>query len=248
MEGEIMLLQQAIAYISRKRTRNLVLFLILLLILSCLYFCFSLMQVGGRLEDHIKQSAGTSFALTSKQGDTPFALKEAEKVQQLAGVGSMVPQYESPVRILGKEAVTGQQSVERDDLGQEAKQALGAVFTQKTDHHLDFRSSSFQLVQGKHLSDKDRGQILIHQELAKKNKLKVGDSLTLSSFQMGETPAKEQTFKIVGIFSGKKQEKFTGMTSDLSENQVYLPYEDATKLLRSQSARSDPGHLWRQRS
>ena len=226
-----MLLQQAIAYISRKRTRNLVLFLILLLILSCLYFCFSLMQVGERLEDHIKQSAGTSFALTSKQGATPFALKEAEKVQQLAGVGSMVPQYESPVRILGKEAVTGQQSVERDDLGQEAKQALGAVFTQKTDQHLDFRSSSFQLVQGKHLSDKARGQILIHQELAKKNKLKVGDSLTLSSFQMGETPAKEQTFKIIGIFSGKKQEKFTGMTSDLSENQVYLPYEDATKLL-----------------
>ena len=226
-----MLLQQAIAYISRKRTRNLVLFLILLLILSCLYFCFSLMQVGERLEDHIKQSAGTSFALTSKQGATPFALKEAEKVQQLSGIGSMVPQYESPVRILGKEAVTGQQSVERDDLGQEAKQALGAVFTQKTGQHLDFRSGSFQLVQGKHLSDKARGQILIHQELAKKNKLKVGDSLTLSSFQMGETPAKEQTFKIVGIFSGKKQEKFTGMTSDLSENQVYLPYEDATKLL-----------------
>ena len=226
-----MLLQQAIAYISRKRTRNLVLFLILLLILSCLYFCFSLMQVGERLEDHIKQSAGTSFALTSKQGATPFALKEAKKVQQLAGVGAMVPQYESPVRILGKEAVTGQQSVERDDLGQEAKQALGAVFTQKTDQHLDFRSGSFQLVQGKHLSDKARGQILIHQELAKKNKLKVGDSLTLSSFQMGETPAKEQIFKIVGIFSGKKQEKFTGMTSDLSENQVYLSYEDATKLL-----------------
>ena len=226
-----MLLQQAIAYISRKRTRNLVLFLILLLILSCLYFCFSLMQVGGMLEDHIKQSAGTSFALTSKQGATPFALKEAEKVKELSEVGDMVPQYESPVRILGKEAVTGQQSVERDDLGQEAKQALGAVFTQKTDQHLDFRSGSFQLVQGKHLSEKARGQILIHQELAKKNNLKVGDSLTLSSFQMGETPAKEQTFKIVGIFSGKKQEKFTGMTSDLSENQVYLSYEDATKLL-----------------
>ena len=227
-----MLLQQAIAYISRKRTRNLVLFLILLLILSCLYFCFSLMQVGGMLEDHIKQSAGTSFALTSKQGATPFALKEAEKVKELSEVGDMVPQYESPVRILGKEAVTGQQSVERDDLGQEAKQALGAVFTQKTDQHLDFRSGSFQLVQGKHLSEKARGQILIHQELAKKNNLKVGDSLTLSSFQMEETPAKEQTFKIVGIFSGKKQEKFTGMTSDWSENQVYLPYEDATKLLR----------------
>ena len=134
----------------------------------------------------------------------------------------MVPQYESPVRILGKEAVTGQQSVERDDLGQEAKQALGCLYPEDRPAP-GFPGSSFQLVQGKHLSDKARGQILIHQELAKKNKLKVGDSLTLSSFQMGETPAKEQTFKIIGIFSGKKQEKFTGMTSDLSENQVYLP-------------------------
>ena len=96
------LLQQAIAYISRKRTRNLVLFLILFLILSCLYFCFSLMQVGGRLEDHIKQSAGTSFALTSKQGNAPFALKEAKKVQQLAGVGSLVPKYETPLPIHDK--------------------------------------------------------------------------------------------------------------------------------------------------
>ena len=52
-------------------------------------------------------------------------------MQQLAGVGSMVPQYESPVRILGKEAVTGkQQSVERDDLGQEL-QALGAVLPRR---------------------------------------------------------------------------------------------------------------------
>ena len=67
-----MLLQQAIAYISRKRTRNLVLFLILPLDPLLLVFLFSLMQVGERLEDHIKQSAGTSFALTSKQGATPL--------------------------------------------------------------------------------------------------------------------------------------------------------------------------------
>mgnify|MGYP007132865049 CR=1 FL=1 len=40
MEGEFMLLQQAIAIFLEKRTRNLVLFLILLLILSCLYSVF----------------------------------------------------------------------------------------------------------------------------------------------------------------------------------------------------------------
>ena len=75
-----MLLQQAIAYISRKRTRNLVLFLISALNPLLLVFLFftdaSRRKAGGSYQ----QSAGTSFALTSKQGDKPFSLKEAEKV------------------------------------------------------------------------------------------------------------------------------------------------------------------------
>ena len=153
------------------------------------------MQVGERLEDHIKQSAGTSFALTSKQGATPFALKEAEKVQQLAGVGVMVPQYESPVRILGKEAVTGQQSVEQRRFGAGSQASARRCLYPEDRPAPGFPGSSFQLVQGKHLSDKARGQILIHQELAKKNKLKVGDSLTLSSFQMGRLPPKSKPLK-----------------------------------------------------
>ena len=39
------------------------------------------------------------------------------------------------------------------------------------------------------------------------------------------------TFDIVGIFSGKKEETFTGMSSDLSENQIFLHYDDNSQLL-----------------
>ncbi len=113
-----------------------------------------------------------------------------------------------------------------------SQEALGAVFTQKTDQHLDFRSSSFQLARQITLFDKARGQILIHEELAKKNKLKVGDSLTLSSSQM-ETPAKEQTFKIVGIFQVRNRVLLMTL---LIWEENRLPYEvDATKLLVSVS-------------
>lgn len=74
----MVLLQQAVAYIFRKKTRNIILFLILFLILSCLYFCFSLMQVGGGMKAQIRKSSGASFALVSKERGSAFSWKEAK--------------------------------------------------------------------------------------------------------------------------------------------------------------------------
>lgn len=106
---------------------------------------------------------------------------------------------------------------------------MGATFTKETGQSVDFRSGAFQLIKGKHISAKR--QIMIHESLARKNKLSVGDKLTLSNFQMTESGAREMTFDIVGIFSGKKEETFTGMSSDLSENQIFLHYDDNSQLL-----------------
>ena len=75
----MVLLQQAVAYIFRKKTRNFILFLILFLILSCLYFCFSLMQVGGGMEAQIRKSSGASFDLVKKEG-VPFPGKRGQRL------------------------------------------------------------------------------------------------------------------------------------------------------------------------
>ena len=225
----MVLLQQATAYIFRKKTRNFILFLILFLILSCLYFCFSLMQVGGGMEAQIRKSGGASFSLVSKERGSAFSWKEGEKISHLPDVMSTIPQYVSPVRLIDKKVVTGKQTVERDDLDNKDNQALGATFTKETAQSVDFRSGAFQLIKGKHISAKR--QIMIHESLARKNKLSVGDKLTLSNFQVTENGAKKMTFDIVGIFSGKKEETFTGMSSDLSENQIFLHYDDASQLL-----------------
>ena len=225
----MVLLQQATAYIFRKKTRNFILFLILFLILSCLYFCFSLMQVGGGMKAQIRKSSGASFTLVSKERGSAFSWKEGEKISHLSDVMTTIPEYISPVRLIDKKVVTGKQTVKRDDLDNEANQALGATFTKETGQSVDFRSGAFQLIKGKHISAKR--QIMIHESLARKNKLSVGDKLTLSNFQMTESGAREMTFDIVGIFSGKKEETFTGMSSDLSENQIFLHYDDNSQLL-----------------
>ena len=93
--------------------------------------------------------------------------------------------------------------MKRDDLDNEANQALGATFTKGTGQSVDFRSGAFQLLKGKHLSAK--GQIMIHESLARKNKLSVGDKLTLSNFQVTENRAKKMSFDIVGIFLARRR-------------------------------------------
>lgn len=191
----MVLLQQAVAYIFRKKTRNFILFLILFLILSCLYFCFSLMQVGGGMEAQIRKSSGASFDLVSKERGSAFSWKEGAKISHLSDVISTIPQYVSPVRLIDKKVVTGKQTVERDDLDNKDNQALGATFTKETAQSVDFRSGAFQLLKGKYISAK--GQIMIHESLARKNKLSVGDKLTLSNFQVTENGAKKMTF---GLF------------------------------------------------
>lgn len=42
---------------------------------------------------------------------------------------------------------------------------------------------------------------------------------------------KKSNFKIVGIFSGKKQEKYTGLSSDFSENTVFIDYTTSQEAL-----------------
>ena len=41
----------------------------------------------------------------------------------------------------------------------------------------------------------------------------------------------EYEFEIIGIFTGKKQEKYTGLSSDFSENMVFVDYESSQKAL-----------------
>lgn len=70
---------------------------------------------------------------------------------------------------------------------------------------------------------------MIHEELAKKNGLSLNDKIRLDAGQSESGKGQTVEFEIVGIFSGKKQEKFTGMSSDFSEI-MSLPTMKAVKV------------------
>ncbi|OYL06929.1 hypothetical protein AK86_08935 [Streptococcus pneumoniae B1599] len=66
--------------------------------------------------------------------------------------------------------------------------------------------------------------------MAKKNGLSLHDKLRLDAGQSEAGKGQTVEFEIVGIFSGKKQEKFTGLSSDFSEKPVFTDYESSQSL------------------
>jgi len=68
-----------------------------------------------------------------------------------------------------------------------------------------------------------------------KNQLNLGDTITLDVIQQETGEKKKVNYEIVGIFSGKKQETYTGLTSDYSENTVFTDYESIRQAFSSGS-------------
>lgn len=127
---------------------------------------------------------------------------------------SSVYEYDFVSKLEDAKAVSIKQGVTLDSLPEEYKYVVSVVGTNNTSKNVLFRSGVFTLISGKNINSKDRNSILIHLDLAKKNHLKVGGTICLNS----------HTFTIKGIFEGKKHETYKGLSSDLSENTVFLDY------------------------
>ena len=118
--------------------------------------------------------------------------------------------------------------IERDDMPEEFRNIFSIEATNNTGKENLFNSGVFTLIKGRHIEKDDREKIIIHEELAQKNNLELNDKIRLELFDLNNNEIKtEYEYEIIGIFSGKKQEKYTGMTSDFSENMVFIDYESS---------------------
>ena len=219
------MIKNAIAYVTRKRNRTLIVFVILALVLSFLYSCLSVMKSSNKLEETLYRSSNSSLSLT-KNGDGYFELDQVRDLKKIGEIEELLPLYDGLAKPANIGLVEGRQQVERYDIPDEFKNLLALEATSNTSRNILFTSGVFQLQRGRHIGINDRGKILIHEDLAKKNSLKVNDIIGLELIEASkERSDLKYNFRIAGIFSGKKQEKYTGLSSDFSENMVFVDYE-----------------------
>ena len=225
------MLKNAIAYILRKRNRTIIVFIILTVVLSCLYSCLNITKSTSNLEKNLYKISNTSLSITKNNGDT-FETNQFKELDNIKEIKEIITVYDGLARTTNIKVVDGTQLIERDDFSGEYKNMLSVEATNNSEKNNLFSSGVFTIIKGRHINNDDRGKILIHKELAEKNKLNLNDKIKLELIDFNNSKKKmEYEFEIIGIFTGKKQEKYTGLSSDFSENMVFVDYESSQKAL-----------------
>lgn len=218
------MIKNAVAYVFRKRTRTALIFLILTLILAVVYAGFSIMKTSEKMTGAINGVNDLGLKIRTLKSET-FDAEGFESVGQELGA-EKIYQYEGVAELKNGKVVTGEQVVMREDLPGYLGNTVMLQAISNVGNDPLFRSEVFKLIEGKNIAREEAGKVLVHEALAKKNQWKVGDKVVLKV--LGE----EKTLELLiqGIFSGKKQEKYTGMSSDFSENMMFTDYATMTQI------------------
>ena len=244
--------RNAIAYVTRRRYRTLIIFSILTLVLACIHVCLNIIISSDSMEKSLYKASNSSLSIVRKGDQGTFEVKNFADLKRAKEVSEVIPKYEGVAALEGSSVILGNQSIKRDDVPSELRNAVSAKSTTSTEREVLFSSGVFSLDEGRHIGSKDRGKVLVHRKFAEKNKLKLHDKITMRFLNSGEMSeigelsgesgvqsamegkgrsGEAETFEIVGIYSGKMQEQHSGLPSDLSENTIFTDYESSQKSL-----------------
>lgn len=226
------MIKNAIAYITRKRNRTLIIFIILTIVLSCLYSCLTIMKSSNEIEKALYESSNSSISITKKDSQY-FNVNQFKDIEKLKEIEEKIIQYDGLAKLKDAKVVSGEQRINREDLSDEFKNVVSLEATNNTKRNILFSSGVFTIKEGKNIGENDKNSIIVHEEFVKQNNLKLGDEVDLELLDIEKSgKIKSHKFKIIGIFSGKKQETYTGLSSDFSENMVFVDYSTSQEILK----------------
>ena len=223
--------RRAGAYLVRKKIRTGILFFIMMLITAAVLAVLSMQESTGKVQTKLLELSNSGFQIESLLQDGNIEQKKLSQVEQVKGVKDAQYEFDGIGQLEDAKAVEREQAVQLDqgNMGE----LVGYHGITSSDQELNFASGALSLKEGRSLTKDDSGKILVHEELAKENNWTVGSKIKLKNFQNGDTTAnsKEVTVEIVGIFNGKLSEQSTGLTSDLTENRIYMDYKTSQSLI-----------------
>ncbi len=223
--------KRAGAYLVRKKIRTGILFFIMMLITAAVLAVLSMQESTGKVQAKLLELSNSGFQIESLLQDGNIEQKKMSQVEQVEGVKDAQYEFDGIGQLEDAKAVEREQAVQLDqgNMGE----LVGYHGVTSSDQELNFASGALNLKEGRALTKDDSGKVLVHEELAKENNWAVGSKIKLKNFQNGDATAssKEVTVEIVGIFNGKLSEQSTGLTSDLTENRIYMDYKTSQSLI-----------------
>ena len=189
------------------------------------------MKSSNEIEKALYESSNSSISITKKDGKY-FNVNQFKDIEKLKEIEEKIIQYDGLAKLKDAKVVSGEQRINREDLSDEFKNVVSLEATNNTKRNILFSSGVFTIKEGKNIEENDKNSIIVHEEFAKQNNLKLGDEVDLELLDIEKSgKIKSHKFKIIGIFSGKKQETYTGLSSDFSENMVFVDYSTSQEIL-----------------
>ena len=223
--------KRAGAYLVRKKIRTGILFFIMMLITAAVLAVLSMQESTGKVQTKLLELSNSGFQIESLLQDGSIEQKKLSQVEQVEGAKEAQYEFDGIGQLEDSKAVEREQAVQLDqgNMGE----LVGYHGVTSSDQELNFASGALNLKEGRALTKDDSGKVLVHEELAKENNWTIGSKIKLKNFQNEDATAnsKEVTVEIVGIFNGKLSEQSTGLTSDLTENRIYMDYKTSQSLI-----------------
>ena len=224
--------KRAGAYLIRKKIRTGILFFIMVLISSAVLAVLSMQESTGKVEEKLLSLSNSGFQVESILNDGGIQKKQLTQIEKTDGVKEVQYEYDAVGQLQDAKAVQREQSVQLDqgNLGE----LVGVRGVSDSNNEMYFASGALNIQSGRALTKEDRNKVLIHEELAKENNWTVGSKIKMKLFKNGEEGGgsyDEITVEVVGIFNGKLSEQSTGLTSDLTENRMYMDYKTSQLLI-----------------
>lgn len=241
-------LENSFKYVTRKKKKTVILFSILLFVLLAIYVCFGIISNISGIEKKISENTLMSYTITKKfnlentqnigdgknivDGNQQFYLKDVQNIEKNSNVENVVYEREKIAKALNCKVVEGEKNVLNDYVDDNLSNVVKLIETSDVSKNILFASGSFEIVEGRKIAKNEKNKIIVHREFAKKNNLKLNDKIILKEANANnlneekheKEKNKEKEYEIVGIYEGKGQEKYTGLTSDYTENQMFASY------------------------
>ena len=227
--------ENALKYNIRKKQRTVIIFFILLIILISLNICIYLNVYLNKIDKMIYEVSNLSFSIKSINNEELF-LKD-NLFKDINNVSKNYI-YESLGSLKNGKVYKSEGSINIENLNPEYQNVLKLHGVNTTKYLNEFLANVYEITEGRNILESDRFKILVHEKLKEENKYKVGDKIKLKhikTFSLGDSLKKEKVgnvkseskefeFEIIGFFKGIGEEKYTGLSSDLSENNAYVDY------------------------
>lgn len=251
-------IKRAFLYVTRKRGKSVLLFVILLVMATFVLTGLSIWKASEAAQLDLRQSLGGRFDVHVDWENSPYVVKENVKEEAGGETGKSSTsfiQYSTvqltPDNIAAIKAVPGVKycSARQAHLASFAEFSLfaGTVATDakykshtkvlgvcSTEEDELFTTGTLTLAEGRHISDGDSHAAIISQDLAEKSGLQVGDYITTHSYSLEDQAFTGQEIRVesIGLFTPNTVEQFgeTVTTYDKIQNRVFVDLQTSVEI------------------